>query len=141
MGRAADEDGDFWVVEYAGKYREEAPSPADAERAAADLRKRDVPARAYRYDPGEVRKLGEAQRAILRTVQDFGEVVPTGTPYERRCRIINAADKMRRRGFLVSLPHNHPDVIAGNGQYRLTRLGKTALRALEGGLCAAKERR
>jgi hypothetical protein len=142
---AADDD-DFWVVEVPdrrdiGNYREVAPSAAEAERVAADLRKRNVEAKAYRYDPGEVSKLGSLQRAVLQEVQDNGEPVPKGTSYEKRCRIDEVARKMQRRGFITSLPYNHPSVIAGRGQYLLTRLGKAALRALQSGRALPKKRR
>lgn len=138
---ATADDDDFWVVEYAGKYREVAPSPAEAERAAADLRKRDVPAKAYRYDPGEVSKLGELQRAILLAVQEHHSYYPPGTTYERKFRVRDVANKLKDRGFITSLPYNHPDVIAGGGQDRLTRLGKAALKALQSGRALPKKRR
>ncbi len=137
---AAADDDDFWVVEIPdrrdlGNYREVAPSAAEAERVAADLRKRNVEAKAYRYDASEVSKLGEVQRAILLAVQESGEPVPPGTSYERRHRVEEAARKMQRRGFFTSLP------FAGRGQYRMTRLGKAALKALQSGRALPKKRR
>ena len=146
MAAADDDDDDFWVVEYPGRpelgsYREVAPSPAEAERAAAGLRARNVAARAYRFDPNEASKLGELQRAILQSVQERHSPYPPGTTYERKYRVRDVADKMERRGFFVTLPYNHPDVVAGGGSYRLTRLGKAALKALQNGRALPKKRR
>lgn len=92
-------------------------------------------------DLGRVSKLGSLQRAVLHAVHEHGDPVPSGTPYERRCRIEEVARKMQRRGFISILTYSHPDVIAGGGQYQLTHIGKAALAALQSGRALPKKRR
>ena len=61
----------------------------------------------------------------------YGDPVPPGTSYDRRCRLEEVARKMKQRGFFHRLLWNHPDVIRGGRDCFLTPLGAAAVAVLD----------
>ena len=75
------------------------------------------------------RKLGKVQQLVLCNVSQGLEPYKGHTTFSEYTNRMATADKLRKRGYLRLLPHNHPLVTTGGCQWRLTASGADALEA------------